>query len=136
MTFEPEPGQAIFSNTEWQEFRMDYDVERALLTIGDALVRAGLVEENPCFNSGEIYEGHVFQMRAYCWCDGDGDHSEGCPPNFQWRDFSCAWYKHVGRGNSQNRFLAPGELDELLLDCLSSIRRPMVIPLPEEEETE
>lgn len=126
MTFKPELGQAIFSNTEWQELRMDYDVEHALLTIGDALVRAGRVEVNPCFNSGETYEGEVFQMRAYCWCDGGEPygHPEGCPPNFQWRDFSCAWYKHVGRGNSQNRFLARGELDELLLDCLSSIRRP------------
>jgi hypothetical protein len=123
MVFEPELGQAIFSNTQWQEIEMEPNVERMLLLLGDELKAQGLVVENPCFNVGEQYENTTFAVRSYCWCDGDR-HPEGCPANFQWRDFRAAWYKHVSRGNSQNRSSSNSEVLEMLNECVASIHTP------------
>lgn len=73
---------------------------------------------------GSPFENEVFIMRAYCWCDGDEDgHEDGCPPNFVHKrtGFECAWYKHCGRGNTQNAELGGMAWRAILIDCLVSL---------------
>lgn len=100
---------------------MQPSVERALRTLGEEIADRDLVDGyNPMDNSGAQYETPVFKVRAYCWCDGEL-HKDGCPPNFEWRDFRACWYKHAGRGNSQNRKMKPREAAEMLRECLDSL---------------
>lgn len=104
MTFEPELGQAAFSNTPWTDIPtpdfMSYEVE----CLGEMLRLLNLVDENPCYNTGATFENDIFAIRAYCWCDGDiVGHEDGCPPNFEyktWSKFAMYWYKHTRRGST------------------------------------
>lgn len=111
MSFTPELGQACFTNSPWHEVKLPDAYSDVLAMIGhdlDVMLRAG----NPASNSGASYECDVFKMRSYCWCDG-GTHPNGCPPNFEWRDWRVAWYKHAGRGASCNRLLTHDELVQM-----------------------
>lgn len=129
--FEPELGQAAFSNTPWHEIEMHEAVYDVLRVIGEFLVLEHQTDQNPCDNCGGDgqFENDTFAMRAYCWCDGGigyEDHEDGCPPNFHFKptDFKCAWYKHAGRGATQNRKVTPPELYRVLIDCLGSFATP------------
>lgn len=62
-----------------------------------------------------------FVMRRYCWCDGR-THEDGCPPNFEWKDARINWYKHGWRGLSSNVELTPDRINDLLEDCLRSVK--------------
>ena len=63
-------------------------------------------------------------MRSYCWCDGDIEgHGDGCPPNFEHRPSGLvvSWYKHVGRGSSQNRVVSVREWVDALGGCIREV---------------
>lgn len=119
--FVPELGQIILSNnTPWNELPMQEEVEAILWKIGEQILDRELAHGDPMDNSGAQYENETFKARAYCWCEGEL-HPEGCPPNFEWRDFRACWYKHAGRGNSQNRELSMEERHQLEIECLASL---------------
>lgn len=123
--YTPELGQAMFDN-HYQEYAVPELAVAALRAIGDEIER---VEWNrtqeefyaPTGNNASEYETDVFRMEAYCWCD-EQHHKDGCPPNFKWRDVEICWYKYLGRGMSANTELTPDLINEMLQDCLQSIR--------------
>ena len=120
--FEPELGQMCWSNTPWGGITLDDASTEVLSVIGEEVAKARLTENSPCGNTGEKYEGEKFKIRAYCWCDGDvPGHSEGCPPNFEWRDWWVTWYKYLGRSSAQNRVLTNVERTEMLRECFAEI---------------
>lgn len=120
--FEPELGQYAFSNSPWQQIPLDVDAECSLNALGELLVAIGLCANAPTANTGDRFECDTFKMRAYCWCDGNNaGHEKGCPPNFEWRDWVVAWYKHVGRGASQNRKLSKQELAIMARECMNAM---------------
>jgi len=121
--FEPELGQMCFSNGGAFSKCLSPKTLKALWAIGKEVERRKLCSGNPTMNVGDSYENAVFKMRAYCWCDGDrAGHENGCPPNFEWRDFKATWYKHAGRSNSQNRQLTDVEIAEMLSECMESMK--------------
>jgi len=125
-SFEPELGQMMFSNTEWQEHEVP---EFALAALEYLVGEIGRVYwnnnqeefESPTQNTGADYKTDKFKMRAYCWCDGER-HKKGCPANFEWRDVKINWYKRLGRGTSSNTQLTPELTATMLEDCLESVR--------------
>src|ERR1039458_7811780 len=120
MDFQPEIGQAVFSNTPWEAVAMQPHVEAGLEALGK-IVSKGEWGDDPTVNTCVQFENDVFALRAYCWCHGEGDHRDGCPPNFECGDFTAAWYKHVGRGNSQCRDISTAEWSVILQKCLASL---------------
>lgn len=101
---------------------MDEYVELGLFTIG-ALLESD-AEGNPAGNTGAIYEGDKFAIRAFCWCDGDRrGHDPECPPNFEHyaTNFRCEWYKHASRGNRQSRSISRTEWASIMADCMHEI---------------
>jgi len=98
-------------------------LETRLADLGQQLVEAGLVEDNPTHNNGQQYKGDTFTIRAYYWgdciCPGrvcphendeencgsdcpsqEGPHLPECledVPNFQCQELSVWWYKYIGR---------------------------------------
>jgi hypothetical protein len=119
--FQPEMGQACFSNTPWQPIALPEVFSDVLQAIGYDLDLYGKLG-NPASNSGESYTCDVFTMRSYCWCDGSR-HPDGCPANFEWRDWRVCWYKHAGRGASCNRLLTMDELIQMRDEVSAHISR-------------
>lgn len=79
---------------------------------------------DPTGNEGSEFENKVFEMRSFCWCDGQR-HPDGCPPNFKYKNnkpFEVEWYKYLGRGMETNRDLSADEINVMLNDCLKSLK--------------
>lgn len=77
----------------------------------------------PIGNNGSWYKTDKFVMRAFCWCDGSQEgHEHGCPPNFEWRDYKCRWYKYVGRGFECEPEMPPTDIAIMLDECLASTK--------------
>lgn len=75
-------------------------------------------------NSGaDPYESAVFAMRSYCWCDEEGEHADGCPPNFEHKASGLIvnWYKHSRRGRSQNKMVNQRDWMKIVRECLDDI---------------
>ncbi len=101
----------------------DYVLE-GLRFLGE-LVR-GLCQNSdatPIENCGDSFENDTFALRAYCWCDGEGEHENGCPPNFEYKttNYRVTWYKHLGRGDSSNADMSKLETAHMITDCIGSI---------------
>lgn len=64
----------------------------------------------------------VFELRPYCWCDGER-HPDGCPPNFRHlpTGFEAHWYKHSHRSPSCSDDLTAAAWSEILAECVQSI---------------
>lgn len=125
-SFEPELGQAAFSNTQWQSFDLAPMI-RAGIEALDLIIADDDYDRLHIDNRGtEPFENDVFVIRSYCWCDGGKPgHEEGCPPNFEHKKtgFQACWYKHIGRGASQNQRLnrSGPAWRYILMDCLRSL---------------
>ena len=117
----PELGQIAFSNGV--TLRCDPEPEdiEMVQAIGTTAAMLGLVADTPCVNNGQQFVCAAFAIRAYCWCDGDGDHKDGCPPNFECGDYRMNWYKHANRGCTSSRKLTSAERAEILAKCLTAI---------------
>jgi len=110
MSYEPELGQMVFSNTPYTQVPTPGFVTSGIGAIDElyaAHVEGKYLEESfrpgRTSNSGEPeVVNDVFALRSYCWCDGDSrlGHDEGCPPNFEHfaSGFKAYWYKHSERG--------------------------------------
>ena len=124
MTFTPDLGQMAFSNTPWQQCEMQGHVEEGLCLLASLISEVrGTTYGSLVSNTGdEPWESAAFAMRAYCWCDGDR-HPDGCPPNFEHYDSGLVanWYKHVGRGHSQNRAISVREWVNILGSCIREV---------------
>jgi hypothetical protein len=117
--YEPELGQACFSNTLWERYEMQDEVEAAISFIADYASK-GRTEDDPTSNNGAEFSNDTFSMRAYCWCDGE-EHGDGCPPNFEYKKFKASWYKYLGRGGSQSHLLSREKIWEMTKDCIESL---------------
>lgn len=120
--FQPELGQIAATNTPWQEF--DADMYEAGLRFLGQVVKL-VTDSNPSGNvGGEAFTSDVFDMRAYCWCDGllEG-HEEGCPPNFVHHPtgLQICWYKYLGRGMSANMVLPLEQWCFIVGNCLEEV---------------
>lgn len=129
---ELELGQLVLSNNNWE----DHDAYWA--TSGLNMIAEVIAEyENkgkrrPKYgfptltgNNGGEFVNDVFEMRAYCWCDGYGEHENGCPPNFFYKPTGVvmSWYKHAGRGITCNKpEPSASRWFEVIDDCIKSIR--------------
>lgn len=121
MTFEPELGQMLWSNSEFFRHEVPPFIESCLDALGD-LVSEGQYQANPTCNNGAEFSNDVFQMRAYCWCDGEAEgHTDGCPPNFICGDLAISWYKHSHRGASMSREVNFGEWKTIFTKCVNSL---------------
>jgi len=127
--FEPELGQMIFTNTPMQEYSVPDWLEALLMGLWAEIERVEWnntqeVVDNPFSNTGAEYKTDKFEVKAYCWCDGER-HENGCPPNFLYKPtgFIVNWYKHLGRGASMNRKITPKEATKMFDDCLKSVRK-------------
>lgn len=123
MSYKPELGQALFSNSPWGKVETPPYVIAGIDLIA-ATISGGEYVRDPTNNIGcdGNFENDVFAMRGYCWCDGGLEgHEEGCPPNFQCGDFEARWYKHSHRGTSQNRPVTTEEWRAIVQRCLSSL---------------
>ena len=123
----PELGQWAFSNSEFLEAPVSELFTAALVALAGEISRVMWNSTQEEFhigsNYGEQFIAPVFEMRDYCWCDGElAGHENACPPNFQWRDVKVNWYKHMGRGMSANRDVPPEEIAEMLVECLEAVR--------------
>lgn len=127
--YEPELGQAVFSNTPWGCYNTPGYVTAGLDLIGDRIanLRHGDPEayESLTSNYGEPeYRNEVFVMRTYCWCDGEKEgHEEGCPPNFEHfaSGFASTWYKHSHRSPSVIREISFKDWQAIQTECLESV---------------
>ena len=128
--YEPELGQALFSNGQIEYHDSPDFVEAGLEVIaqGVAVYRADDIKQTGLLisNSGaQEFINDVFEMRSYCWCDGGlPDHEDGgCPPNFVFTptDLQINWYKHCGRGRSQNRKITLAEWLGVVGACMRSL---------------
>lgn len=121
MNFEPELGQMLFGNTEYFEHEVPPFIESCLDALGD-LVSNGVYADNPTSNTGAAFSNDTFQMRSYCWCDGELDgHQDGCPPNFVFGDLAITWYKHSHRGASMSREVTFQEWLPIFMKCVNSL---------------
>lgn len=125
--FTPELGQFGFSNTPWQEIDSPHWMESGLEIIAEAIrIKRddGDGWNSLTSNSGaDPYESAVFAMRSYCWCEGEGEHENGCPPNFEHRASGLIvnWYKHSGRGRSQNKMVSQKDWFRIVQECLADV---------------
>ena len=129
MTFTPELGQlasgAAFSNIPTPHY----------VTDGFALLDALYAERfeggqnlhaRVANHGGQPIVTDVFELRAYCWCDGlREEHEDGCPPNFIHHPtgFQAHWYKHAERGQTCSDNLPAAAWAEILAECAQSIQQ-------------
>lgn len=116
----PELGQAGFGQP-YQKYEASELLIAALNSIREELSRVywnnNQVEiDDPFDNTCGKYKNETFEVEAYSW----GEKKQ--PYNFKRKDLEISWYKSLGRGTSTNRYISPYEIDEMLEDCLRSIR--------------
>lgn len=101
-------------------------VESGLKFLGSMVAdKLGCSDYNPTGNSGSSFSNDTFELHSYCWCDNTmKEHKDGCPNNFIIKkyDFSVNWYKYLGRGTSQNRVLTNDEWNQIMVECLESLK--------------
>lgn len=128
--FSPELGQAVFGNTPWSSISTPGYITAGFEIIAAAVqVARGLDPEKQwplTANSGaDPWEGEVFAMRCYCWCDGGREgHEDGCPPNFEHKasGFTATWYKHSERGEScSSPVPPPAEWSRIVAECVAEV---------------
>lgn len=127
MTFEPEIGQIVSGATFTRQPTPAYVT--AGCTVLDALYadrfEGGANLYSRVSNGGGApIITDTFEMRPYCWCDGEREgHQDGCPPNFVHRPsgFEAYWYKHAERGETCNRDLSALEWAAMLRDCIDAV---------------
>lgn len=106
-----ELGQLLTTDRDWHRYDADWATD-GLYMIAQIIAEdrgkdplGGWVTLTS--NSGEEeYINDIFEMRPYCWCDGEHEgHQDGCPPNFIYKPtgLSIQWYKHAGRGIVANQ---------------------------------
>ena len=114
----------LFSNSPVQEYEA-YWAENGIYMIAEAIQELRNDHYPISSNGGEMpYESNIFDMRSYCWCDGDRQgHEDGCPPNFQHHASGLVinWYKHCGRGITSNKTLSKKEWFNIIQDCINSL---------------
>ena len=126
--YEPELGQMIFSNTPYTQLPTPGYVTTGIDTIDSLYAEhvegkdlATTFRPGRTSNSGEPdVVNEVFALRSYCWCDdGNPEHYEGCPPNFEHFEsgFKAYWYKHSQRGETCNRELSRTEWRVIQREC-------------------
>ena len=119
-----ELGQFLFSNSPAQEYEA-YWASNGLVNIAEVIQEQRKDQGLLVSNYGEYpYESDLFDMRTYCWCDGEGEgHEEGCPPNFHHKPSGLIinWYKHCERGITSNKELSKVEWLNIVLECLNHL---------------
>lgn len=74
--------------------------------------------DNPFRNSGNTFTRPEFKVRAYDWVN-----EEDPEPNFEWKGHKVWWYKYLGRGMYVPDPFPPEEINEMLEECMESLRR-------------
>lgn len=121
--FEPEFGQAMWSNGNYGEYALPDIASDWLHWLGQYIQLLRDDEGPLTINYGaEPFSNERFSMRTYCWCDGDA-HPDGCPPNFEYYPLGLvvSWYKHVGRGASCNQKHTDEEWKTIVRGCAESL---------------
>lgn len=118
----PELGQAVFGQP-WQEYPCPDWLVALLSGIDTELYRVMdgrlPIEEDyasPFSNSGNSFENETFAVFAYSW-----DEETPQPYNFKWGSLEISWYKHLSRGTTMNREIAPAMGVEMYESCLASL---------------
>lgn len=123
-----ELGQMVLSNNDWHQYDADWATDGVYMI---SQIIAELRGKDPnggwstlASNSGdEEFINDIFEMRSYCWCDGER-HPDLCPPNFLYKPTGMimTWYKHAGRGITSNKKY-PGARTwfEIIKHCIGSI---------------
>lgn len=127
MTFTPELGQmdagATYTSTPTPPYVTDgLGVLDALY--GERFEGGEDLHARTSNHGGSPILTDVFEMRAYCWCDGDTPgHEESCPPNFRHTasGFEANWYKHASRGETCSRDITAVEWAQMLAECIQSL---------------
>ena len=126
-----ELGQMLLSNNDWHQYECNW-AQEGLNLIAEVIAEIrgkshgrygwdGVLTSN---HGAEEYINEVFEMRSYCWCDGESDHENGCPPNFLYKPTGLVitWYKHAARSATTNKKY-PGARTwfEIVKHCIGSI---------------
>ena len=119
MKYEPELGQMFFGQPS-QEFASGNLMKAALGEISNEWDRVmGNIHQkdmpNPFNNSGAKWKCDEFEVQTYDWSDEEQSY------NFKWNDILISWYKHPGRGMSQNREVSNDEISDMLDSCLNAL---------------
>jgi hypothetical protein len=124
MNYEPEIGQMCFGQ-KWQQFAVSELCEAALFHIERELSRVmwNMHQEDynsPFDNTGNVegFKNDVFEVHAYDWNE---EHKQ--PFNFKWKDVEISWYKYCARGISANQEIKSDKLDQMLNECIDSLRK-------------
>lgn len=128
--FEPELGQIMFAPGRIHPITVTPLIMAVISLIRDDLkiqLWNKYQKELDPFENSEKYKNDTFTVEAYSW---DEDYEQ--PFNFKWKDYELSWYKHFGRSMSANRNLSPEEANEMLEDCLDSIKRDFKVTDEEE----
>ncbi|MBM1556700.1 hypothetical protein JQV19_08570 [Sulfitobacter mediterraneus] len=121
MSYTPELGQAIFGQPH-KEHDVPEIMDAALQYIGYELRRVfwNIRQQDtpdPFGNTGGEYNSDVFSVHAYSWGDDDQ------PWNFKFGEVEISWYKYMGRGMSANMEITPEMASDILVKCLSHLRK-------------
>ncbi|MDD4804039.1 MAG: hypothetical protein PHN69_02595 [Candidatus Pacebacteria bacterium] len=93
--------------------------DRVILTLTLNLLSTAMNEQySPFENTGARFKNDVFEVQAYDW-----GNEEGQEYNFKYKDFEVRWYKYLGRGTTQNRYIDEEELNDLLIECAQSLNK-------------
>lgn len=130
MTFQPELGQLV-TGAAFERHTTPHYVT-AGFTVLDALYAERFeggsdLHARIANHGGSPIVTETFEMRPYCWCDGEREgHEEGCPPNFVHHPsgFSAYWYKHAERSETCSAVLTPLEWASVLRECIDAVLAP------------
>jgi hypothetical protein len=119
--YQPELGQFCFGQP-YQQYGVSELLIAALEYINIELKRVmwNINQEkysSPFENTGNHYKNKIFEVYAYSW-----DDTIEQPYNFKWKDLEISWYKYLGRGISINRLATNDEINQMLNECIESLR--------------
>lgn len=125
---EPELGQLLFTNSSIRDFEVPHYAKNDLSDLAERVARSrgdwqfgwGSLTSN---SGADDYANKVFSMTSYCWCEGDGEHEDECPPNFEHLSsgLKINWYKHIGRGTTANLEIQRSVWRKIIDECLESV---------------
>ena len=123
-----ELGQLLISNANYEKYEADWATD-GLRMIAEVISESRGLDANgwnelTSNSGGDEFVNDVFEMRSYCWCEGEGQHENGCPPNFLYKPTGLiiTWYKYSGRGTTSNKkYPGARTWSEIINHCIRSI---------------
>lgn len=109
-----ELGNLMFNGNTIQRYICPKYIIALIRDLGQRIEQ--ITGNNPCDNTGAIFETETFVIEAFNW-----NEEVDQPYNFKYKDVEISWYKRLGRDTTINGDYSATQIIEMYNKCIEAI---------------